>query len=145
TRSFRLADSKLLADRISPDRVADHPQDLVPDVRLQTVEGEDDPLLLAQHPPQSPIIGEGDRQQFVVAVQEVQHGPLGDHQTASDQVAADLGDRAVLAVAQPAHEGDDVETELVVRQRSEEHTSELQSLAYLVCRLLLEKKKRKKK
>src|SRR2546425_3338990 len=28
--------------------------------------------------------------------------------------------------------------------RSEEHTSELQSLAYLVCRLLLEKKKIKK-
>src|SRR2546425_10810432 len=27
--------------------------------------------------------------------------------------------------------------------RSEEHTSELQSLAYLVCRLLLEKKKKK--
>src|SRR2546425_4455405 len=29
-------------------------------------------------------------------------------------------------------------------KRSEEHTSELQSLAYLVCRLLLEKKKNKK-
>src|SRR5205823_7866190 len=29
----------------------------------------------------------------------------------------------------------------VARERSEEHTSELQSLAYLVCRLLLEKKK----
>src|SRR2546425_6088377 len=29
------------------------------------------------------------------------------------------------------------------RDRSEEHTSELQSLAYLVCRLLLEKKKKK--
>src|SRR2546425_9206128 len=29
-------------------------------------------------------------------------------------------------------------------QRSEEHTSELQSLAYLVCRLLLEKKKKYK-
>src|SRR6266404_9712190 len=28
--------------------------------------------------------------------------------------------------------------------RSEEHTSELQSLAYLVCRLLLEKKNKKK-
>src|SRR2546423_4798271 len=28
-------------------------------------------------------------------------------------------------------------------ERSEEHTSELQSLAYLVCRLLLEKKKKK--
>src|SRR2546425_9188894 len=29
-----------------------------------------------------------------------------------------------------------------LRNRSEEHTSELQSLAYLVCRLLLEKKKK---
>src|SRR2546425_6357681 len=32
-----------------------------------------------------------------------------------------------------------------IAARSEEHTSELQSLAYLVCRLLLEKKKRKNK
>src|SRR2546425_2368260 len=31
---------------------------------------------------------------------------------------------------------------LGVIRRSEEHTSELQSLAYLVCRLLLEKKKK---
>src|SRR5687767_15567028 len=30
------------------------------------------------------------------------------------------------------------------RRRSEEHTSELQSLAYLVCRLLLEKKKKQR-
>src|SRR2546425_9056802 len=29
-----------------------------------------------------------------------------------------------------------------IKDRSEEHTSELQSLGYLVCRLLLEKKKR---
>src|SRR2546425_8600175 len=34
---------------------------------------------------------------------------------------------------------------VVERFRSEEHTSELQSLAYLVCRLLLEKKKKKKR
>src|SRR2546425_2547608 len=32
---------------------------------------------------------------------------------------------------------------LTFGMRSEEHTSELQSLAYLVCRLLLEKKKNK--
>src|SRR2546425_4799781 len=31
---------------------------------------------------------------------------------------------------------------LTLTPRSEEHTSELQSLAYLVCRLLLEKKKK---
>src|SRR2546425_4199083 len=30
-----------------------------------------------------------------------------------------------------------------IHERSEEHTSELQSLAYLVCRLLLEKKKKR--
>src|SRR5687767_9843663 len=40
--------------------------------------------------------------------------------------------RAALAVAR--------EVERRVPERSEEHTSELQSLAYLVCRLLLEKK-----
>src|SRR2546425_7827229 len=34
---------------------------------------------------------------------------------------------------------------LKTTRRSEEHTSELQSLAYLVCRLLLEKKKKKNK
>src|SRR5438445_10027780 len=32
-----------------------------------------------------------------------------------------------------------------MRERSEEHTSELQSRQYLVCRLLLEKKKKKTK
>src|SRR5687767_15626324 len=36
---------------------------------------------------------------------------------------------------------DDAIYTLHVDRRSEEHTSELQSLAYLVCRLLLEKKK----
>src|SRR3712207_8374151 len=41
------------------------------------------------------------------------------------------------AVAE-AHLGD----ALRIRQRSEEHTSELQSRQYLVCRLLLEKKKK---
>src|SRR2546425_9295432 len=35
------------------------------------------------------------------------------------------------------------ETDFYSSTRSEEHTSELQSLAYLVCRLLLEKKKTK--
>src|SRR2546425_8334732 len=37
-----------------------------------------------------------------------------------------------------------VRREEISLMRSEEHTSELQSLAYLVCRLLLEKKKTKK-
>src|SRR2546423_9340696 len=36
----------------------------------------------------------------------------------------------------------DADAVLFATPRSEEHTSELQSLAYLVCRLLLEKKKK---
>src|SRR2546425_8143589 len=36
-----------------------------------------------------------------------------------------------------------MQTKIMNEGRSEEHTSELQSLAYLVCRLLLEKKKKK--
>src|ERR1035438_10904632 len=37
----------------------------------------------------------------------------------------------------------DAQIEQVIVRRSEEHTSELQSLRHLVCRLLLEKKKKK--
>src|SRR2546425_582800 len=49
------------------------------------------------------------------------------------------GDRRPARVG-PRARGDG---ELNRSLRSEEHTSELQSLAYLVCRLLLEKKKKK--
>src|SRR5205823_7715342 len=41
----------------------------------------------------------------------------------------------------PQMMGGVVRNQHCLSQRSEEHTSELQSLAYLVCRLLLEKKK----
>src|SRR2546423_8067735 len=50
------------------------------------------------------------------------------------RVSREVGD--ALDAAALIEEGYDLEV------RSEEHTSELQSLAYLVCRLLLEKKKK---
>src|SRR2546425_7343511 len=47
-----------------------------------------------------------------------------------------------VGIALDAHRGDlRVASGPACLHRSEEHTSELQSLAYLVCRLLLEKKK----
>src|SRR5205814_5452879 len=57
-----------------------------------------------------------------------------------DQVEAlSLGDRiAVMREGQIVQVGEP----MVVYDRSEEHTSELQSLRHLVCRLLLEKKKK---
>src|SRR2546425_2465305 len=51
-------------------------------------------------------------------------------------------ERALGSGREPGKDGGDDQGQL---SRSEEHTSELQSLAYLVCRLLLEKKKKKEK
>src|SRR2546425_1477905 len=53
---------------------------------------------------------------------------------------------ALLVADHNTASGKESEAEIRARapaERSEEHTSELQSLAYLVCRLLLEKKKNK--
>src|SRR3712207_8538415 len=56
----------------------------------------------------------------------------------------DGGQPHLAGVRPPAAPGRDLQTlqRPGVRRRSEEHTSELQSRQYLVCRLLLEKKKR---
>src|SRR2546425_8793267 len=51
------------------------------------------------------------------------------------------GDLRVYCRKKVVEEVTDDKHEISLADRSEEHTSELQSLAYLVCRLLLEKKK----
>src|SRR3712207_8771145 len=58
------------------------------------------------------------------------------------RVAGNAGDRA-KEVCMPGREVVDADDHpaLIATLRSEEHTSELQSRQYLVCRLLLEKKK----
>src|SRR2546425_9789210 len=56
----------------------------------------------------------------------------GDERDAEDVVAHRAEALAQRPRGRRGHDG---------AERSEEHTSELQSLAYLVCRLLLEKKK----
>src|SRR3712207_9537127 len=58
-------------------------------------------------------------------------GPLERHQDVRVRLVADID--VVLGPPPPL---------LALRARSEEHTSELQSRQYLVCRLLLEKKKK---
>src|SRR3712207_9449282 len=77
--------------------------------------------------------------------------PIFDHHLA---VLGDLlpqvhrGDAGERGLAVPAHRGAVLAEQLLetvqddVAARSEEHTSELQSRQYLVCRLLLEKKKK---
>src|SRR3712207_7748869 len=58
----------------------------------------------------------------------VEHGPAGDK-------------RSVAEGRRPEAHRDEV-GQVTSERRSEEHTSELQSRQYLVCRLLLEKKKK---
>src|SRR5216683_3687309 len=67
------------------------------------------------------------------------HAARGDRARAAGAVAG-MDDVAVTLFQPDAFEGD-AELE---QGRSEEHTSELQSRSDLVCRLLLEKKKKKK-
>src|SRR5262245_62513783 len=50
---------------------------------------------------------------------------------------------ARIEAGEPPKEAEEKNRKVLVWPRSEEHTSELQSLRHLVCRLLLEKKKKK--
>src|SRR2546425_5071287 len=68
------------------------------------------------------------RPQIVMMVNVVARAPRGVGAKMLHATRPEFGARATAANRRP---------------RSEEHTSELQSLAYLVCRLLLEKKKNK--
>src|SRR5687767_15365162 len=75
-----------------------------------------------------PILTNKAGEQLIVTIEAVEH-----------DYSQELG-------IDPGLQKDGVEAELqrlLALHRSEEHTSELQSLAYLVCRLLLEKKKKK--
>src|SRR2546425_12534587 len=92
--------------------------------------------------------GEGTVQALVDAtggeiVQQTVTGPLGEPVTAFFGL---LGDGRTAAIEMAAAAGlplvppDKRDPRGTTTYRSEEHTSELQSLAYLVCRLLLEKK-----
>src|SRR3712207_8265145 len=91
--------------------------------------------------PYTTLFRSGDRgQRPVVAVSQLQ--PAG---IAAEQAPHAVGDRRVEVLA-PGHRNDPLAQRGQRRQRvdtrSEEHTSELQSRQYLVCRLLLEKKKK---
>src|SRR3712207_7572210 len=63
---------------------------------------------------------------------------LGTDETVRVVVFTGAGDKAFIAGADIA----EFQGRTAITQRSEEHTSELQSRQYLVCRLLLEKKKK---
>src|SRR5258705_3107440 len=82
-----------------------------------------------QHPQQTLKVGLADHDRSRVVELALEHGPRPDAEDL-DRPRTDVEFR----VPDLAHR-------LEEEERSEEHTSELQSLRHLVCRLLLEKKK----
>ena len=87
------------------------------DIRLQAVEGQDDPVLSAQLPAQVLRIAEPGGQNFVVAIEQVGHAALGDGHAAITQDRVDLRHRAMIAVAQGADHCHHVEAGLLLSQR----------------------------
>src|SRR2546423_10000923 len=88
---------------------------------------------------------------FFLMIRRPPRSTLFPYTTLFRSIDQEIGARRKEAVLQqrpirPAHVPLEVAQEILsdfkrdVSRRSEEHTSELQSLAYLVCRLLLEKK-----
>src|SRR2546425_9643915 len=76
-------------------------------------------------------------------VERVQHLPLLDQGWRDTRGGREIAEQLCYDVAPGLLTEMEVgprRSKVAPRSRSEEHTSELQSLAYLVCRLLLEKK-----
>mgnify|MGYP001025589054 CR=1 FL=1 len=80
-------------------------------------------------------VGQRGGEQFVVAVEQIGDGALGDRHPALAQGGMDLGHGAVVAVAQRAHERDDVETELVLGES--QSSLGLGSVGLMVARTVL--------
>src|SRR5438132_8548828 len=77
--------------------------------------------------------------------QEVSLTLRREYETARIEEVNDTPVITVIDPPVPPHERSSPKRLLLVLMRSEEHTSELQSHSDLVCRLLLEKKKRENK
>jgi len=103
-------------EHLARQAVAQHPQDLVADLGLQAVDGQHDATLRPQQGPQPLGVGGGQGLAFVVAVQQIgdRAGSHGD--APAGQRLVDLGDGAVLGMAEPAHQRNDVEAKLMVGQ-----------------------------
>jgi len=104
--------------------------------------GEAEAALVAEGVEHAAALGELGDVLMLVELVEVGAGLLAAHEVDADLHAADLHPRRL---ERPARDRADLLAQtLELARRSEEHTSELQSLRHLVCRLLLEKKKHTK-
>jgi len=83
---------------------------------LKAVEGQDHSTLSSQLLLQASAIREAQAHQFFVTLQQIGHRPFADGDATSAQFAVDLGDAAMVSVAQSANQGDHVKPELTLWQ-----------------------------
>src|SRR5438093_8718018 len=94
-----------------------------------------------QRPPRSTLFPYTTLFRSQLRIERARHQQLGDAGPVDRFLSLQLSILRESAHRLPADDG----VGEIGQPRSEEHTSELQSLTNLVCRLLLEKKKKKKK
>src|SRR4051794_10818772 len=117
-RSSAVAESRLRASSTSPERQSRTTQSTsCPTSGCRPSSARMTPRWPRKYPPQPARVGQAGGEQLVVAVQQVGNAPLGDLQPAPAQGGVDFRHTAVVAVAQHPDQGDNVEAELLLRQR----------------------------
>jgi hypothetical protein len=96
--------------------VAQNPEHVLSFERLQTIKGEDDMALLLEELFEAGRLREMQREQFFVALQEVGDGARSNGDVQVLEGFVDLGDGAMLTVAQRANVGNHIQTEFAMRQ-----------------------------
>jgi len=98
------------------EAIADDPEHLVSSVRLEAVKCQDDPALCRQKCAEAFLISEMERDEFLVALDELLNGPLGESNTTSEELLVDLTNTSVLGEAQAPDKRNHIEAELTMRQ-----------------------------
>jgi hypothetical protein len=96
------------------ETIAPAPQDFMADIRLETIESQDDPPVKLGEALEALVVLERKREEFVVAIQEIGDGTLGHGHPTVNQGVMEFGDTAVVAIALGANTRDNIKAELVL-------------------------------
>jgi hypothetical protein len=99
------------------ETIAHHPEDLLPDIGLQAVDGQDHVALLLQQDLDPLLVGDTQGHQFLIAVHEMGHAAQGDGDPTGQQGLVHFRHTAVLAKAPLANQRNDIQAKLAMRQR----------------------------
>jgi hypothetical protein len=98
------------------EAIPQDPQPLMADIRLETIQRQEDPAPSLGDPLQARAVGEREGEQFVIAFEEMRDGPWGDRHPTGAHRLMDFRQAAVLGVVQRANPDNDIEAKLVLGQ-----------------------------